>query len=100
MNISKKGAVIITVLAVIIIMQGILNLSYIMKKSTQGEEKERKILYWQAPMDPNYTSDKPGKSPMGMDLIPVYADEQEEMSESEGEYYEEKRFRTNYPIPR
>ncbi len=23
-------------------------------------------------MDPNYRRDKPGKSPMGMDLIPVY----------------------------
>ena len=27
-------------------------------------------------MDPNYISDKPGKSPMGMDLVPVYEDEQ------------------------
>ena len=32
-------------------------------------------LYWVAPMDPNYQRDKPGKSPMGMDLIPVYADD-------------------------
>ncbi len=39
-------------------------------------KKERKILYWRAPMDPNYISDKPGKSPMGMDLIPVYEDEE------------------------
>ncbi len=31
-------------------------------------------LYWVAPMDPNYRRDAPGKSPMGMDLIPVYAD--------------------------
>ena len=29
-------------------------------------------LYWVAPMDPNYQRDKPGKSPMGMDLIPFY----------------------------
>ena len=36
-----------------------------------GEEKD--ILYWVAPMDPNYRRDKPGKSPMGMDLVPVYA---------------------------
>lgn len=34
---------------------------------------EKEILYWRAPMDPNYRSDKPGKSPMGMDLVPVYA---------------------------
>ncbi len=41
------------------------------------EDGERKILYWVAPMDPNYRRDKPGKSPMGMDLIPVYADEED-----------------------
>ncbi|NIN58526.1 MAG: efflux RND transporter periplasmic adaptor subunit [Xanthomonadales bacterium] len=45
---------------------------------TSGPEpQERQILYWVAPMDPNFRSDKPGKSPMGMDLVPVYADEQE-----------------------
>lgn len=36
---------------------------------------ERKVLYWRAPMDPNYISETQGKSPMGMDLIPVYEDE-------------------------
>jgi Cu(I)/Ag(I) efflux system membrane fusion protein/cobalt-zinc-cadmium efflux system membrane fusion protein len=35
---------------------------------------EPKIAYWVAPMDPTYISDKPGKSPMGMDLVPVYED--------------------------
>lgn len=35
-------------------------------------------LYWVAPMDPNYRRDEPGKSPMGMDLIPVYAGADEE----------------------
>ncbi len=41
-----------------------------------GGSKQRKVLYWRAPMNPNYISDKPGKSPMGMDLVPVYADEE------------------------
>lgn len=41
----------------------------------QSGHRERKVLYWQAPMDPTYTSDRPGKSPMGMDLVPVYEDE-------------------------
>ena len=36
---------------------------------------EREVLYWVAPMDPNYRRDDAGKSPMGMDLVPVYADE-------------------------
>lgn len=31
-------------------------------------------LYWVAPMDANYRRDQPGKSPMGMDLVPVYDD--------------------------
>lgn len=43
--------------------------------SSQKPKGERKILYWRAPMDPNYISDKPGKSPMGMDLVPVYEDD-------------------------
>jgi Cu(I)/Ag(I) efflux system membrane fusion protein len=34
------------------------------------------ILYWVAPMDPNFRRDGPGKSPMGMDLIPVYEGEE------------------------
>ncbi|MDO6708952.1 efflux RND transporter periplasmic adaptor subunit [Photobacterium sp. 1_MG-2023] len=34
--------------------------------------QEKQPLYWVAPMDPNYKRDQPGKSPMGMDLIPVY----------------------------
>lgn len=42
--------------------------------AVQSEKKERKVLYWVAPMDPNYRRDKSGKSPMGMDLIPVYDD--------------------------
>ncbi|MFT4654204.1 MAG: Cu(I)/Ag(I) efflux system membrane fusion protein [Kangiellaceae bacterium] len=34
-------------------------------------------LYWVAPMDANFKRDKPGKSPMGMDLVPVYASNQQ-----------------------
>ena len=36
---------------------------------------EKTPLYWVAPMDPNFRRDEPGKSPMGMDLVAVYADE-------------------------
>lgn len=34
-----------------------------------GEEP----LHWKAPMDPSFIRDQPGKSPMGMDLVPVCA---------------------------
>lgn len=43
--------------------------------AAQFTESKRKILYWVAPMNPSYRRDKPGKSPMGMDLVPVYADQ-------------------------
>jgi Cu(I)/Ag(I) efflux system membrane fusion protein len=40
-----------------------------------AEESEKEVLYWVAPMDPNYRRDEPGQSPMGMDLVPVYAED-------------------------
>ena len=43
--------------------------------TTTPGEGGREVLYWQAPMDPSYRRDEPGKSPMGMDLVPVYADD-------------------------
>ena len=43
--------------------------------STVEEKAANEPLYWVAPMDANYQRDKPGKSPMGMDLVPVYADD-------------------------
>ena len=39
-----------------------------------AQEASPQPLYWVAPMDADYRRDKPGKSPMGMDLVPVYAD--------------------------
>ena len=46
--------------------------SLTMGSKEKPSKKERKIKYWVAPMDPKYRRDKPGKSPMGMDLVPVY----------------------------
>tara|TARA_B100000745_G_C20148401_1_gene393746 strand:+ start:106 stop:1614 length:1509 start_codon:yes stop_codon:yes gene_type:complete len=50
--------------------------------SQEQTEQEKEPLYWVAPMDPNYRRDQPGKSPMGMDLIPVF--EEETGSDSSG----------------
>lgn len=38
-------------------------------------EDSDKPLYWVAPMDANYRRDQPGLSPMGMELVPVYAED-------------------------
>jgi multidrug efflux pump subunit AcrA (membrane-fusion protein) len=43
------------------------------KKDTSKEG--RKVLYWKAPMNPSEIYDHPGKSKMGMDLVPVYEGE-------------------------
>ena len=32
--------------------------------------RDAQPLYWKAPMDPSYVREAPGKSPMGMDLVP------------------------------
>jgi Cu(I)/Ag(I) efflux system membrane fusion protein/cobalt-zinc-cadmium efflux system membrane fusion protein len=45
-------------------------------KAAGDDPKGKKILYWRAPMDPTYISNEPGKSPMGMDLVPVYEGEE------------------------
>ncbi len=43
--------------------------------ASASAEAGPEILYWVAPMDPNFRRDGPGKSPMGMDLVPVYEGE-------------------------
>ena len=71
-NISR-----ISLLVVGIALGGVGALSYSTltkapSESSDSSQSTKEPLYWVAPMDPNYTRDKPGKSPMGMDLIPVY----------------------------
>jgi Cu(I)/Ag(I) efflux system membrane fusion protein len=43
-----------------------------------------RILYWWDPMIPDFKSDKPGKSPMGMDMVPVYEGQEQAKAEEKG----------------
>ncbi|PIQ43199.1 MAG: efflux transporter periplasmic adaptor subunit [Gammaproteobacteria bacterium CG11_big_fil_rev_8_21_14_0_20_46_22] len=45
--------------------------------TASSQTANKKPLYWVAPMNPSYRRDKPGKSPMGMDLVPVYEEPSE-----------------------
>jgi membrane fusion protein, copper/silver efflux system len=46
------------------------------RSASGSSQSERKVKYYWDPMQsPPYISDKPGVSPMGMQLIPVYEDE-------------------------
>jgi|TARA_R110002020_G_scaffold145422_1_gene318731 Cu(I)/Ag(I) efflux system membrane fusion protein len=39
---------------------------------SSGDSEGKEIDYWVAPMDSSFRRDAPGKSPMGMALVPVY----------------------------
>jgi Cu(I)/Ag(I) efflux system membrane fusion protein/cobalt-zinc-cadmium efflux system membrane fusion protein len=53
-----------------------MELTPLRKAASAPASGERRVLYWWDPMmSPPYISDRPGKSPMGMDLVPVYEDE-------------------------
>ncbi len=73
------GGVIIGVVITVVAfptISDILNLSPASKTEDETQKSaEKEPLYWVAPMDANYRRDKPGKSPMGMDLIPVYEED-------------------------
>jgi len=68
------------VLTVLIILVAVIGFIAGRQIPSSGERiststQDREILYWVAPMDPNFRRDEPGQSPMGMDLKPVYADQ-------------------------
>jgi Cu(I)/Ag(I) efflux system membrane fusion protein/cobalt-zinc-cadmium efflux system membrane fusion protein len=45
------------------------------KRHARTASARRAVKHWVAPLDPAYTSDGPGKSPQGNDLVPVYVEE-------------------------
>ncbi len=71
MNIKK---VMVPLMAFVI--GGVVSAVYLSAGVGMGDEPvmaaEKKPLYWVAPMDANFRRDKPGKSAMGMDLVPFY----------------------------
>ncbi|MGH7450353.1 MAG: efflux RND transporter periplasmic adaptor subunit [bacterium] len=44
------------------------------------KKAERKVLYWTDPMMPGFKSPTPGKSPMGMEMVPMYEDDTSKVS--------------------
>jgi membrane fusion protein, copper/silver efflux system len=49
---------------------------HVMTAAPAPSAGDRKVLYWWDPMMPGFKSDKPGKSPMGMDMVPVHEGEE------------------------
>ncbi len=50
--------------------------------NTQAQSTDKKPLYWVDTMEPDIHYDAPGKSRMGMELVPVYPKEKQSNSES------------------
>ncbi len=55
--------------------------------SSYGKPGERKILFYRNPMNPSITSKVPMKDEMGMDYVPVYADQGNSSNERKIAYY-------------
>lgn len=71
-------AVIVGVLIGVFVVPLISDKEALKEETVAVKENAKKILYYQAPMDPTYIRNEPGKSPMGMDLIPVYEGENDD----------------------
>ncbi len=78
---AYKPLLISTGLLLVGLIGGYLLNNFVGGSATVGKTGEREVLYWVAPMDPNFRSDGPGLSPMGMELVPVYADDTEDIGE-------------------
>jgi len=90
----RKFFIVITIVVVVILFAGMRYgkdvAGFFHRGPTSSEVNGRKVLYWYAPMNPNYHSDHPGKSPMGMDLLPKYADDDASASASQTGPHERK----------
>lgn len=78
---NRKKTLTVTVIALIVLV-GAAGTWYFRRAGTDaaapvaGVKPGCKVLYWTDPMIPGFKSDKPGKSPMNMDMIPVCAEDQ------------------------
>lgn len=70
----KKNIFVAVILVAALIMGVLIGRAWVPQSDVEtAGDSAPDVLYWVAPMDPNYRRDEPGKSPMGMDLVPVYA---------------------------
>ena len=82
---SKNSQLIIVGIIIgVIVTVAAVNFMVPVKVAEESISAEPEPIYWVAPMDANYRKDKPGKSPMGMDLVPVYEDGDKTTDQGQG----------------
>jgi Cu(I)/Ag(I) efflux system membrane fusion protein/cobalt-zinc-cadmium efflux system membrane fusion protein len=74
---TRIWIIVIVALAVGVVGYFVGRLTAVEAPEADTTQTTREIAYWRAPMDPTEIYDQPGKSAMGMDLVPVYRDELE-----------------------
>lgn len=87
MNSTNRLLFVISIVAIIGTVTGMVIMKALWvpeNANTSIAQVAEKPIYWVAPMDSNYRRDKPGKSPMGMDLVPVYSDSAVETKTDKG----------------
>lgn len=83
----KKTGIFFIALSLGLIVGVIVGTNFFNRQSAKADERTQhsdEPLYWQAPMDANYQRDEPGLSPMGMPLVPVYAERSGTAKQSPG----------------
>jgi Cu(I)/Ag(I) efflux system membrane fusion protein len=78
LSVRQRPALIAVFVLLLALLSGLAG--YMLASGSDGgqapaERSDRQILYWYDPMVPNERYPGPGKSSMGMELIPKYADE-------------------------
>jgi len=90
---SKSSIIVAVVMLTIGIGGGWLAKDYIQPTTTQPHQNNRQAahskknkqpLFYRSPMNPSVTSPIPTKDPMGMDYVPVYADDNSEEGQPTG----------------
>ncbi len=78
----KRSVSVLILIIIIIAGLGIFTGKYILspvKMEANTEKNERRVLFYRHPMNPTVTSPTPKKDEMGMDYIPVYEEETEDV---------------------
>lgn len=76
-----RKAIIYLIVMALVFALGIGVGRYMTKPAAPTAQANKKPLYWIDPMEPTIRYDKPGKSRMGMDVVPVYAENETSSSQ-------------------
>ena len=72
---TRRRGVLLVISVMVLVAAAFAAGALLFRQPAQPASEGRRILYYRNPMNPQVTSPTPRKDPMGMDYVPVYADE-------------------------